>query len=207
MKHVLPALCLILAACAAQASPQASSQTTTPPSAKASVTDHAALHAPATSTNPAVPYAKPGLDVSVVTLKPVSGEPGEWIAVPLTITGGALYRFDMALSSSTGLEVEDTQREVWCDGPCSGGPGGSIVETVRVRTDTPGRHYLDVIVTAAEGARVQSVAVQVGEGGVVGKSQPGTVEKGPDGIARILMPATETINGRPVIRDPSETPR
>ena len=136
-----------------------------------------------------VPYAKPGLPVSVSATTPIIGAAGAWIPVELAVAA-ELDAVELAFGSSTGLQVSEASRRLDCGGPC----GTQIVE-LAVRAEADGRHYLDVIATAPGGTRGQSVAVSIGEGKAIGAAKAGTLKVGPGGERLRAMEALETVDG------------
>lgn len=159
------------------------------------------------------PYRKPGLPVSVTTRYPVRGEAGAWIPVQLTITGDFIWG-ELEFGSSTGLQLSETSHRVRCDGLCGAADGErGLVHGLRVRSETEGRHYLDVILRIGGQLRAQSIAVQVGDTAAVagrtnvkasGKTVPQRVETLPDGTRMRLMDGAETVDGVAVLRAPGE---
>ena len=150
------------------------------------------------------PYQKPGIPLTLLHGDAPKVAPGATAQTTLTLVSPTDASVWITLSSKTGLDIlgastrtltlaADTPRTL----------------TLDVRGATAGRHYLDVVASleGVAGTRAISVPVQVGAGGVIGKSTPGTMAKAADGTSMVVMPAVETIDGVAVIRDPSDQPR
>ena len=171
LSSALLAACLIgLPACAAPASQQAANASSAKP-------------APAGTHEG---YLKPGLPVAVQADELTMASAGEVGTVAIALPG-VEDGMTVALSSSTGLEV--------LGAPLRDARAGESMN-VDVRAPLAGRHYLDVVVTGADGlTRTASVPVQVGKDMTVVGSKPVEVVIGPDGTPRRVMRAQETING------------
>jgi len=153
-----------------------------------------------TEPKPTAIYNKPGIPLTLSHGKRLDVAPGDVATLTLTVTpmvdGVAI--FDLA--SDTGLVLRGAANRRM---DISGG----VLQTldVDVSSAISGRHYLNVVasIEGISGTRALSIPVQVGKGGVIGKSAPGTLSIDADGGATIAMPATETIDGVVVI-DPSQ---
>ena len=150
------------------------------------------------------PYQKPGIPLTLLHGEAPKTAVGETATVAITLLSPANATVQLTLSSKTGLDLL---------GPSTRTVGLAAdtpqTLTLDVRAGRSGRHYLDVVagIDGVAGTRAVSAPVQVGAGGVVGKSTPGTLASEPDGTRVIAMPAVETVNGVVVIRDPASEPR
>jgi len=140
-------------------------------------------------------YSKPGIDLAIAHGKLTPAQAGETVTIPLRISAGPNQTIALSLASSTGLDLIDAATS-----SLQTGSDGTVSLSTRVRSKIEGRHYLDVTarIDGVAGQRTISVPVQVGEGGLINKSAPGDVVTQPDGTRRVIMPAKESINGRPM---------
>jgi len=145
-------------------------------------------------------YQKPGIPVTLTQGKMPTVAPDETATVTLLLASAVDGTVRLEMSSKTDLALQGASSQT-----LDMREGETRELALDVVSTKPGRHYLDVTASldGMDGTRSVSLPVQVGEGGVVGKSQPGKIAVDADGAPMIAMPAAETINGV-VVRNPMQ---